>query len=188
MRLLALTILAALLLTGCRDYEAEANIAATAQTTTAQIAANAQTTTAQLEAEAKVKTAQALADADKHRADKEAEADKEAASQATARAKVWSEKLPELAVILSLAVLGGIVLVYRGKVSLVRVQREPLLLQQYPAPSPLPLSKPPVQVTIEAQRVGALPVPGDAPGVWLLVRDGVIVGRAAPKQLADGRT
>ena len=185
MRLLALTILAALLLTGCRDYEAEANIAAEAQTTQAQIAANAQTTQAQLEADAKVRTAQALADADKHRADKEAEADKEAASQATARAIAWSDKFPELAVILSLAVLGGIVLVYRGKVSLVRVQREPLLLQQYPAPSPLPLSKPlpPLKVTIEAQRLNALPVPGDGPGVWLLVRDGVIVGRAAPKQL-----
>jgi hypothetical protein len=187
MRLLALTLLATLLLTGCRDYEAEANIAAEAQTTTAQIAANAQTTQAQLEAEAKVKTAQAQADADKHKADQAAEATKHQADQATERAGIWANKLPELAVILSLAVLGGIVLVYRGKVSLVRVQREPLLLQQYPVPSPLPLSKPPLQVTVEAQKLNALPVPGDGPGVWLLVRDGTIVGRAAPKQLADGR-
>jgi osmotically-inducible protein OsmY len=172
MRLLALTLLAALLLTGCRDYEAEANIAAGAQTTTAQINANAQTTQAQLEADAKVRTAQAQADADKHRADKETE-----------QAGIWSAKLPELAVILSLAVLLGIVLVYRGKVSLVRVQREPLWLQQSPAPSRLPSSTPPLQVTVEAQKLNALPVPGDGPGVWLLVRDGMIVGRAAPKQL-----
>lgn len=47
-------------------------------------------------------------------------------------------------------------------------------------------SKPPLQVTVEAQKVGALPVPGDGPGVWLLVRDGVIVGRAAPRQLTEG--
>ncbi len=178
-----------LLLTSCRDFQAEEQIRADAQTTAAQINANAATTQTQLETDARVKEANAKADAEKYQANQKAEADKYSSAQATIQAGIWADKLPELGIIATFALLAAIVLIYRGKIGLRRVDKEVLLLSPpSPPPSPSPsLKTPPLQVTVEAQRRHALVAPGDAPGVWLLMLpDGrQLVMR--PKQLTDSQ-
>ncbi len=160
-----------LLLTSCRDYQAEEQIKADAQIQIANSQAQAQRDISFNQANAAVGVAQAQKEATIAVSNNQAEAAKYSSAQATAQAEIWADKLPELGIIATFAVLAAIVLIYRGKIGLKRVDKEVLLLSPpSPPPSPLPSLKasPPLQVTVEAQRRHALVAPGDAPGVWLL--------------------
>ncbi len=161
MRLLVLLLLS-LAVAGCTSTRVEE----------AQIAADAQTTTAQAEANARVQVAATQADATKYQASQQAEASKYESSQATERVGMWAGVAPTVLVILGVAVLAGIVLWYRGKAHVIRVTGQVALLSPPSAQtSPmLPLRPaPPLQVTVEAQRMGATVQPGDAADEWLLL-------------------
>ena len=176
-----------LLLTSCRDYQAEERIRADAAIAISSNQANATMSAAQARAEADKVMAQSKAQADTTIAQTQAEADKYKAEQATKQASIWAEKLPLVATIATFAILAAIVLIYRGKIGLKRVDKEVLLLSPpSPPPSPMPsMTLTPMAVIVEAQRRSARVAPGDAPGVWLLTQpDGrQLVMR--PKQLID---
>jgi hypothetical protein len=160
-RLLVLLLLS-LAVAGCTSTRVEE----------AQIKANAETTTAQTEANAKIQVAATQADATKYTAAQQAEANKYESSQATQRVGMWAGVAPTVLVILGVVVLAGIVLWYRGKAHVIRVTGQVALLSPPSvAPSPmLPLRPaPPLQVTVEAQRMGATVQPGDAADEWLLL-------------------
>jgi hypothetical protein len=160
-RLLVLLLLS-LAVAGCTSTRVEE----------AQIAADAQATTAQAEANAKIQVAATQADATKYTAAQQAEASKYESSQATQRVGMWAGVAPTVLVILAVAALLGIVLWYRGKAHVIRVTGQVALLSPPSAQaSPmLPLHPaPPLQVTVEAERMGAVVQPGAAAGEWLLL-------------------
>jgi hypothetical protein len=138
-------ILALSLLAGCRDYSAEARIQADGAARVAQIEADASVTRTQL-----------------------------AEDGASLRNSATLATMPVL-----LAIVGGIgalwlVIWYRGRAHLVRVQTLAQLTTQAscPPPAQIAAAMPPQAVWIEAQRRRLLPVQED--GAWLLIdADGV---------------
>ena len=178
-----------LMLASCRDFQAEEQIRANAQIQISANQAQAQRDISFNQANAAVGVANSQKEATVAVSNNQLAADKYKAEQATKQAAIWADKLPELGIIATFAVLAAIVLIYRGKIGLRRVDKEVLLLSPpSPPPSPLPSLKaaPPLQVTVEAQRRHALVAPGAVPGEWLLMLpDGrQLVMR--PKQLMDG--
>ncbi len=192
----------ALLLAGCQSTRLEeARIEAEAQTTTAQLQASAQTAAAQSEAQARIGVAQAQADAAKYTAAQQAEATKYQATQETAQTQILAGVTPQSLAILCGAILIGIVLWFRGRAHLVKVNGEVArLLPLSPAPSPMLSSKPqpqtkpqiaataPIAVYEAANQYGADAArPGPMPGEWQLFRHGHLLLTMRPKQLTDSQ-
>ncbi len=173
MRLLMLLLLT-LSLAGCRDYEAEEKIRADAQVGISANQAMAQAAIAENEANAQIAVAESQKQATIAMSNNQLAWETYRADQATKQASIWADKLPLVASIATVALLASIILIYRGKIGLRRVDREAQISLLPSPPLPPSLLSPPLQVTAEAQRRNALVAPGDAPGVWLLV-------------LADGR-
>ena len=158
-----------LMLTSCRDYQAEEQIKADAQIQIANSQAQAQRDISFNQANAAVGVANSQKEATVAVSNNQLAADKYKAEQATKQAAIWADKLPELGMIATFALLAAIVLIYRGRIGLKRVDKEVLLLSPpSPPPSPLP-PLPPLQVTVEAQRYRARVALGAAPGEWLLL-------------------
>ena len=185
-----------LLLTGCRDYQAEEQIRANAQIQISANQAQAQRDISFNEANAAVGVAQNQKEATIAVSNNQTEAAKFSSAQATVQARIWADKLPLVAVILTFALLAGIVLWYRGKAHLIRVTNEVLLLSPpLPAPSLLSPSRPQPQLSLptwipEPVRVMAVERGADnakqsADGEWLLYRHGHLLLTMRPKQLTD---
>lgn len=188
----------ALLLAGCQSTRLEeARIEAEAQTTTAQLQASAQTAAAQSEAQARIGVAQAQADAAKYTAAQQAEATKYQATQETAQTQILAGVTPQSLAILCGAILIGIVLWFRGRAHLVKVNGEVArLLPLSPAPSHTLSSNPqpqisataPIAVYEAANQYGADAArPGPMPGEWQLFRHGHLLLTMRPKQLTDSQ-
>jgi hypothetical protein len=133
------------LLAGCRDYAAEARINADAQRDVARINADASVTRTQISETAATERNQAVVDV-----------------------------LPTGLLLIGIIGAAWLVLWYRGRAHLVRVQTLAQLTTQasYPPAARLAGAMPPRAVWVEAQRRGLAPV--EESGVWLLVdTDGV---------------
>ena len=140
------------LLAGCRDYEAEARINADAQRDVARINADASVTRTQISETA-----------------------------ATERNRAVVDVLPTGLLLIGIIGAAWLVLWYRGRAHLVRVQTLAQLTTQagYPPPAQIAGAMPPRAVWLEAQRRGLVPV--EQNGAWLLVdTDGVPRSRMLP--------
>jgi hypothetical protein len=134
-----------LLLASCRDYSAEARIQADGAARVAQIEADASVARTRL-----------------------------AEDGATVRHLATVDVLPAALIIIGLVGAAWLVLWFRGRAHLVRVQTLAQLTVQasYPPPAEIAAAIPPRAVWLEAQRRRLLPVQED--GVWLLCdADGV---------------
>lgn len=196
MRLLLLLLLLAAL-AGCQSTRVEeARISADAQISIAESQAQAQRDIAYTTASAKAAVANSQKEATIAVSNNQLASDRYLAEQATQRASIWADKLPLLAVILTFALLAAIVLVYRGRIGLVRAE---VLLLSPPSPAPsrsLP-SPPAPQLSLpswtpEPVRVVAIQrradrVSENAAGEWLLWQDGRLLLTMRPKQLTDSQ-